>query len=96
MVATSHFKSGKETQFQAKAYLYVSHLEALFSLYFFTQAAFTTLNICFRGPKQTYKLTHIFRKTTSRNKACARSRPMAGCGRVPGLWFKNWQFAMNI
>jgi len=50
------FKPGKEIHLQAKAYLNVDHIEALFLAYIScAQAAFTTLNICIRGPKQTDK-----------------------------------------
>ena len=38
------FQPGNETQLQAKAYLYVSNLEALFSLYFLYKDCFCHLN----------------------------------------------------
>ena len=57
MTTMPRFKPRKETHLQAKAYLYVSHLEAYISC---TPAAFTTLNICSRGPnEQTNKYTNI-------------------------------------
>ena len=38
------FQPRKETHLQAKAYLYISHLEALFSLYFLYKGCFCHLN----------------------------------------------------
>ena len=81
MAGTPRFKPGKHLH--AKAYLLVSHLEASFSLSC-TQAAFTTLNICSHGPKQTdkqiYKRANIqmytFRKTILGNQV--------------HTWFKNF------
>ena len=58
------FKPGKETHFQAKAYLYASHLEPLFSLYLLYTGCFYLGFYHFRhlhlsrGPKQTDKLTN--------------------------------------
>ena len=40
----ARFSTGKETHLQTKAYLYVSHFEALFSLYFLYKGCFCQFN----------------------------------------------------
>ena len=74
---SARFSAQKRTCLQAKAYLCISVIQALFSLYFLYMGYFHQLVVFSRGCRKTNKYTnihtytHTFRKTISRNQAHA-------------------------